>query len=335
MTSLRAFAATVLVAGGTVLVAPATAGAATCADGNGVSVVVDYRELGGSTVTACAANGAGKSAAAIFAEVSVKLSYAARQPGFVCRVNDVPAADPCVNTSPADAFWGLWWSDGTRPWTYSSSGVGSLTVPAGGSVGWAWQQDRAAGQTVPPAVAAPKAPEPSPTATSSPTATATPTASPTSSPTSSPSSSPSPTRSPGATASPTRKDDDTGAKQGSRPGRATGSDTGDTSADDDPDQPSATAEPSKGAESLSPDPKKRKQEKAEKTADPTPGTATGTPTEEATDGSGSTTEPPGAAEAEAADEPARVPAAVTWGVVALLGGAVLVSVVVSRRRRGA
>ena len=43
-------------------------------------------------------------------------------------------------------------------WTYSSYGVGSLTVPAGGSVGWSWQQDRRPVASVPPAVAPPVAP---------------------------------------------------------------------------------------------------------------------------------------------------------------------------------
>ena len=51
------------------------------------------------------------------------LTYVQRQPGFVCRINGAPASDPCVNTPPADAYWGLWWSDGkSGSWTYSSVG---------------------------------------------------------------------------------------------------------------------------------------------------------------------------------------------------------------------
>src|SRR5699024_8729467 len=95
------------------------------------------------------------SAAAIFAAAGVELTYATRQPGFVCRVQRIPASDPCVNASPSDAYWGLWWSNGTSQWTYSTSGVGALTVPDGGSVAWSWQQDRAAGKSVPPDVPAP------------------------------------------------------------------------------------------------------------------------------------------------------------------------------------
>ena len=45
------------------------AGAATCTSGGGVSVVVDQRELGGGVTTACATDGAGKSATAIVTSV--------------------------------------------------------------------------------------------------------------------------------------------------------------------------------------------------------------------------------------------------------------------------
>ena len=101
----------VALGGGSLVLAPAAvvpaAGAATCTTSGGVSVVVDFRELGGGTVTACAPDGGGRTAMAIVESVGITLSYATRQPGFVCRVNGVPAADPCVNASPVDAYWGL------------------------------------------------------------------------------------------------------------------------------------------------------------------------------------------------------------------------------------
>ena len=76
----------------------------------------------------------------------------------MCRVQGEPAADPCVNASPASAYWGLWWADGSKAsWTYSSYGIGGLTVPAGGSVGLSWQQDRENSGAVPPGVAPPVA----------------------------------------------------------------------------------------------------------------------------------------------------------------------------------
>jgi hypothetical protein len=62
-----------------------------------------------------------------------------RQPGFVCRVSGLPEQDPCVNTPPADAYWSLWWSDGTSDsWTYAATGVDGLEIPDGGSVALVW-----------------------------------------------------------------------------------------------------------------------------------------------------------------------------------------------------
>ena len=87
----------------------------------------------------CVAGGGGDSASSLFPAAGFSLNYASRQPGFVCRVYGVPASDPCVNTAPADAFWGLWWSDGdASSWTYSSLGAGSLNVPDGGMVAFSW-----------------------------------------------------------------------------------------------------------------------------------------------------------------------------------------------------
>ena len=117
--------------------APASANA--CTTEQGVTVVVDFHELGGGLQQACDAGGGGQKASALFPDNGFPLTYVQRQPGFVCRVSGAPADDPCVNTPPANAYWGLWWSDGdSGSWTYSSVGVGSLTIPEGGSVALSW-----------------------------------------------------------------------------------------------------------------------------------------------------------------------------------------------------
>jgi hypothetical protein len=283
--------------------APAAA-AATCTSAGGVSVVVDFRELGGGMVTACSADGGGRSAAAIFASVGVDLTYATRQPGFVCRVEGAPASDPCVNTSPADAYWGLWWADGSKAsWAYSSSSAGALTVPAGGSVGWSWQQDRASGATVPPGVAPPvtrtstpsPSPSPSPTSSPTPSQSASPTPShsasptPTSPPTSAPTSPPLALESPGDSRA--RKGSGRGDQDRSRddrsPGDSSASEAPDASGPDDLESP-GDSEASAASEAGSPTP----------------------------------------------DQSGRVPAPVTWGILGLLAIAVVVSAAVTRRRRG-
>jgi hypothetical protein len=138
--------------------APA-ATAATCS-GAGVSVVVDFKGLGGGQQTGCVTGKGGSSAATILDAAGVELTRARNQPGFVCRVQQVPASDPCVNASPSDAYWSLWWSDGSSgSWSYASLGVDQLEIPEGGSVGFAW--DDQSGQ-VKPGTAPPKAPAASP-----------------------------------------------------------------------------------------------------------------------------------------------------------------------------
>ncbi|MEJ7834532.1 MAG: hypothetical protein WKF79_16585, partial [Nocardioides sp.] len=123
--------------GAAVLAAPADAAA--CPTETGVSVIVDFNGLGGGVQGTCESDGGGKSASTLFAQAGFPLTYAQRQPGFVCRVSGVPTSDPCVNTSPANAFWALWWSDGkSGRWTYSTLGASSLTIPDGGYVGFSF-----------------------------------------------------------------------------------------------------------------------------------------------------------------------------------------------------
>lgn len=165
MTRLARVAALAL--GASVLAVPVgaqPASAATCAAGSGVSVVVDPNSLGGSVATSCVADGGGDTASSLFAAAGHALTYAQRQPGFVCRVDGAPADDPCVNASPADRFWSLWWSDGeSGTWTYSTQGVTALKIPEGGSVAFSF--DDVDGEARPSATPPQgSAPSPSPTA---------------------------------------------------------------------------------------------------------------------------------------------------------------------------
>lgn len=149
----RALAAALVAATGVLLpLGAAPAYAAGCASASGVSVVVDKATLGGGIAEVCDDAGGGRTAAAIFGEAGFPLTYVATEPGFVCRVSGAPTSDPCQQTPPADAYWGLWWTDGSSPtWRYSTLGVTSLRVPAGGSVAFAFDD----GDKSPPGVPAP------------------------------------------------------------------------------------------------------------------------------------------------------------------------------------
>ncbi|WP_122817016.1 hypothetical protein [Nocardioides pantholopis] len=131
----------------------APAYAAGCSAATGVSVVVDYNELGDGLQAGCVAGGGGDRASSLFPDAGFPLAYAQRSPGFVCRVSGVPAADPCTDTAPSDRHWSLWWSDGkSGTWTYASMGVSGLKVPDGGYVAFAWHEGsgRATGPDVAP-----------------------------------------------------------------------------------------------------------------------------------------------------------------------------------------
>ncbi len=205
MPSLRSAVAVLVTAAagglGVVAGAPAAA-AAPCSGTAGVTVVVEPGSLGGGTSQACATDGAGRTADRLLRETGHSLDFVQRFPGFVCRVDGVPVDDPCVNTPPDDAYWGLWWSDGVSgKWTYSSLGAGSLSVPAGGYVAMVW--DGSTGSVRPASVPTPHptatpAPTPTkaPTPTRAPTSAATPTAAPTTTPTRSATESPTATSKP-------------------------------------------------------------------------------------------------------------------------------------------
>lgn len=204
------------------------AAASVCTSDAGVTVVVDPGALGGAITTVCDP-GSGEVASTRFGQSGFTLTYAQRQPGFVCRVNGVPASDPCVNTSPVDAYWGLFWTDGdSGAWNYATLGATSLDVPDGGAVALAWQQGEARRT---PGVAAPVQAAPSPTPTEEPTPT--PTKKPTPRPTRTPTAAPTPSASSSAPApSPTS----------STPASPTGSSSATESPTESPTE-SATVEP--------------------------------------------------------------------------------------------
>lgn len=147
------------------LAGPAAASA--CTSDAGVTVVVDYNELGGIQA-GCASGSGGKTADDAFADAGFTLSYVRDDPsnGFVCRVAGLPSGSVCGNTPPADAYWGLWYSDGTSgTWSYASRGVNQLKVPDGSFVAFAWHQGggRAEAPGVAPRRSAPPAPTRPPT----------------------------------------------------------------------------------------------------------------------------------------------------------------------------
>ncbi|MFC6153493.1 hypothetical protein [Nocardioides yefusunii] len=150
---LRALALAVVLTASTLTVGahaadPGTGGA--CA-ADGVRVLVDFGALSDpdgpegvpGRLTACDDDVAGERADRSIVDAGVELTWASRSPGFVCRVQGLPADDACVNASPADAYWAIWWAAaGDTEWVYSAQGLSSLRTPQGGAVALVWHTGR-------------------------------------------------------------------------------------------------------------------------------------------------------------------------------------------------
>ena len=92
MTSVRSrlaglVAAALVAAAGLVGLSSGPAAAALCS-GSGVNVVVDFNGLGGGVQKGCDPGGAGRSGDKVFPAAGFGLTYAQREPGFVCRVQE-------------------------------------------------------------------------------------------------------------------------------------------------------------------------------------------------------------------------------------------------------
>ncbi|MFE9748124.1 hypothetical protein ACFYOT_24735 [Saccharothrix saharensis] len=155
---VRRVLAACAVAGLAVTCTPPTAQAADC---GGVTVVVDFRSLGGGVQTGCAPGDPASGTAALTA-AGFGYTFAARQPGFVCRINGEPSGDPCVTTSPTTAYWGYWHGRPGGSWVYSSTSA-SAYDPAPGSVeGWSFGAGEQPGIAPPAPAPAPQPTRPAP-----------------------------------------------------------------------------------------------------------------------------------------------------------------------------
>lgn len=134
-----------------------------CVDSRGVSVVVDFQDLGGTTVRRCALPEGGQTAFEgtgldALRAANVRVEGVQRWGfGFVCRlqgkpsatqtltVNGQPYQEQCVSTPPAGAYWGYWVTSGASgDWQYSQYGASNRQAVNGGFEGWSFSYDQTA-----------------------------------------------------------------------------------------------------------------------------------------------------------------------------------------------
>ncbi|SEF28865.1 hypothetical protein SAMN05421837_104353 [Amycolatopsis pretoriensis] len=136
--------------------APASAADGTCAEGAGVTVVVDFGDLGPQPLIRCApgtpANGiAALQEAGIDVAGSQKYGLA-----VACRIDGKPGPDveSCAGMPSATAYWSYWHAAAGGKWESSQEGAQTSKPVAGGFEGWAFAKPKSANDLpAPPKVA--------------------------------------------------------------------------------------------------------------------------------------------------------------------------------------
>lgn len=137
--TLRVFAGSLLTIATTGLLAVAapsvsanaqTLPAGPCATGTGITVVVDFTDVGGTTETGCALGVAGTGRDAL-----ASAGFAAQDsaPGMICAIDSVP--DPCPTTFEG-SFWSYWHARPGEAWTGYLVGADSSAPVQGEVEGW-------------------------------------------------------------------------------------------------------------------------------------------------------------------------------------------------------
>lgn len=136
-----------------------------CVGDAGVTVVVDFQELGGGTVTRCAQVSAGASGVSVLQAAGFSVTGTTRWGlGFVCRLQGRPSADEvlgvgdgyreaCQDTPPGSAFWSYWLADNGGRWAFSQVGAGAHSAKPGSFEGWSFSLNKTPSTNPAPRVA--------------------------------------------------------------------------------------------------------------------------------------------------------------------------------------
>lgn len=123
---------------------PAHASDGACADGDGVTVVVDATDVGGSVAVGCAP---GDPASGREALESAGFVATDSQPGMICAIDAQP--DPCPATFEG-SYWAYWSSTADGDWTSYQVGADSSDPVPGEIEGWRYN-DGSVGPGIAPA----------------------------------------------------------------------------------------------------------------------------------------------------------------------------------------
>lgn len=137
------------------LAPPSSEALGSCADDQGVTVVVDFTDVGGDIVVACSALDPSSGREALEA---AGFTITESQPGLICAIDDRP--DPCPETFDG-SFWSYWHSTPDGDWTSYLVGADASDPAPGELEGWRYNDGGTGPGLAPAEVASSLLPAPS------------------------------------------------------------------------------------------------------------------------------------------------------------------------------
>ncbi|MEV6235514.1 ABC transporter substrate-binding protein [Lentzea sp. NPDC051838] len=128
-----------------------------CKDDKGVTVVVDFQQLGGDAIVRCNPQTTAGSGLDAIKGAGFQIAGVQRWgEGFVCRIENKPGAadERCIDTPPAQAYWSYWHAANNCAWDYSQWGVKNRRFIPGGFEGWSFSLNATANSNPVPRIAA-------------------------------------------------------------------------------------------------------------------------------------------------------------------------------------
>ncbi|WP_242547513.1 ABC transporter substrate-binding protein [Amycolatopsis sp. MtRt-6] len=139
-----------------------------CPDDTGVTVVVDFQQLGGTTIVRCDPRTAPGTGLDALKGAGFQIAGLQRWgEAFVCRIENRPSAteelplqgragyrESCLDTPPPAGYWSYWHAGNNCQWEYSQWGAKNREFVPGGFEGWSFSLNAPAGANPKPRVAA-------------------------------------------------------------------------------------------------------------------------------------------------------------------------------------
>ncbi|WP_199824095.1 hypothetical protein [Streptomyces sp. NBRC 109706] len=138
-----------------------------CENSTGVTVVIDFQELGGTTIVRCYPSGTRGTGLDALKGAGFQIEGAQRWgESFICRIENRPSAveeipiednegyrEACIDTPPAAAYWSYWHAGNNCGWQYSQWGVKNRDFIPGGFEGWSFSLNATADSNPTPRIA--------------------------------------------------------------------------------------------------------------------------------------------------------------------------------------